>query len=73
MTFPVSFLLAFLGLVTSAHVRVAAVLFGYPVSTSLLGLIFAVAVLGLAVAVLVLLRAVVRDGLWLRRVSRNIA
>jgi hypothetical protein len=66
MTAPVSLLLAFLGLVVSARVRLTAVLFGQPVSIPVLGLVAAVVVLALAVTLVWLLRSLLRDGLRLR-------
>ena len=65
MTVPVSILLAFAGLFVSARVRLAAVIFGQPVSVPLLGLVAVVLVLVLAVLVLWLLRLLLRDGLRL--------
>lgn len=69
MTAPVSILLAFAGLFVSARVRLAAVIFGQPVSVPLLGLVAVVLVLVLAVLVLWLLRLLLRDGLRLRPVT----
>lgn len=62
MTFPVSLLLAFIGLFVSARIRLSAVVFGQPVSVPLLGLIGAVAILILTVALLLLVRQVIREG-----------
>ena len=53
-------------LVTSARIRLGAVVFGQPVSVPLLGLIAVVMVLALAVMVLVLARLILRDVLPLR-------
>jgi hypothetical protein len=66
MSFPVAFLLAFLGLVISVHERLNAVVLGRPVSIPWLDLIAAAVVLALAAVVLVLLRLLIRDGLGLR-------
>ena len=66
MTAPVSLLLALLGLVVSARIRLSAVIFGQPVSVPVLGLVAVVVVLVLAVMILWLLRALLRDGLHLR-------
>jgi ABC-type Mn2+/Zn2+ transport system permease subunit len=66
MSAPIPLLLALLGLVASARIRLTAVLFGQPVSVPVLGLVAVVVVLVLAVLVLWLLRAILRDGLRLR-------
>jgi ABC-type Mn2+/Zn2+ transport system permease subunit len=66
MSFPVAFLLVFLGLVVSARARLNAVLFGQPVSIPWIGVIAVVVALVLAVAVLVLARNLMQDGLGLR-------
>ena len=66
MTAPVSLLLAFLGLIVSARIRLSAVIFGQPVSVPVLGLVAVVVVLALAVMLLWLLRTILRDGLRLR-------
>lgn len=66
MTAPVSLLLALLGLVVSARIRLTAVIFGQPMSVPVLGLVAVVVVLVLAVMLLWLLRSILRDGLRLR-------
>ena len=66
MTAPVSLLLALLGLVVSARIRLTGVIFGQPVSVPVLGLVAVVVVLVLAVMLLWLLRTILRDGLRLR-------
>jgi hypothetical protein len=53
-------------LITSARIRLGAVIFGQPVSVPLLGLIAVVVVLALAAVVLFLLRSLLREGLRLR-------
>lgn len=63
MTAPLSLLLAFLGLLVSAHARVNAVVAGQPVSVPVLGIIALAAVLLLLVMVLFLARLLVQDGL----------
>ena len=62
MSAPVSVLLAILGLFVSARIRLNGVIFGQPVSVSLLGLISAVLVLTLLAIVLWLARQVIREG-----------
>jgi len=66
---PLSFLLAFLGIVVSAQTRLNAVVLGQPVSIPVLWLVFAVLVLAVFAVVLVLLRLLIRDGLRLRPVT----
>ena len=66
MRFWTFLLLAFLGLVISAHERLNAVILGRPVSVPWIGLIAVLVALVLAVMVLFLLRSLVRDGLRLR-------
>lgn len=69
MIAPLSFLLAFLGIVVSAQTRLNAVVLGQPVSIPVLWLVFAVLVLAVFAVVLVLLRLLIRDGLRLRPVT----
>lgn len=63
---PYAFLLALIGLATSAQTRMHAVLLGQPVSVPVLWLIAAIVTLALAAAVLILARLLIRDGLRLR-------
>jgi hypothetical protein len=56
MSFPVSFVLAVLGLIVSAKTRLNLVLFGQPVSIPYLGLLFALLVLVLLAVILHLIR-----------------
>jgi hypothetical protein len=71
MTAPVSLVLVLLGLVASARIRLNAVIFGLPVSVTLLGIVIVVLVLLLTALVLILLRLLLRDGLRLRPVVVN--
>jgi hypothetical protein len=66
MTAPLSLLLALLGLIASARVRLTAVILGQPVSVPVLGIVAVVVVLALVVTVLFLVRSLVRDGMRLR-------
>lgn len=66
MTAPISLVLALLGLVASARVRLSGIILGQPVSVPLLGLVAVVVVLVLTVMVLWLVRCLLRDGLRLR-------
>lgn len=66
MTAPISLLLALLGLVVLARIRLSAVIFGQPVSVPVLGLITTVVVLALVAVILWLVRSILRDGLRLR-------
>ena len=61
MTAPFSLLLAFLGLIVSAHERLNAVLLGRPVSIPWIGIIAAIVSLCLAAMVLLLIRHIVRE------------
>ena len=61
MSFPAAFVLAVLGLIVSARVRLSAVLFGQPVSIPYLGIIFAVLVLVLLAVVLYLIWHLARE------------
>jgi hypothetical protein len=56
MSFPVSFVLAVIGLIVSAKTRLSMVLFGQPVSVPYLGIVFAVLILALVVLALYLIR-----------------
>jgi hypothetical protein len=72
MTAPLSLLLALIGLVVSARVRLGVVIFGRPVSVPLLGLVLVVLVLVLTAIVLALARSLIREGLCLRpKVART--
>ena len=59
---PLTLVLAFVALVTSAWTRINAVVLGRPVSVPVIGVIALVVVLTLTVAVLLLLRSVMRAG-----------
>lgn len=61
MSAPVSFLLAVLGLIVSAQVRLNATVLGQHFSVPVLGLIFAVLILTLAVIALALARSLARE------------
>ena len=61
MSAPAWLVLAFLGLVTSARIRLSAVIIGHPCSVPVLLLAAVVVVLVLAVAVLWLVRIILRD------------
>ncbi len=65
---PLLLVLAFAGLLASAHARLNAVVLGQPVSVPVLGIVALAVVLALAVAMLWLLRSAIRDGgfWWLR-------
>ena len=63
MTTPISLVLVVIGLVVSARIRLSAVIFGQPVSVSVLELVIAVLVLALTAMVLWLARLVIQDGL----------
>ena len=66
MTAPISLLLALIGLVVLARIRLSGVILGEPVSVPVLGLIGTVAVLVLLAIILWLVRSLLRDGLRLR-------
>jgi hypothetical protein len=66
MNAPVSLLVAFVGLLVSARIRLSGVIFGRPVSVPLLGLVGVVLVLVLTAIILWLLRSLLRDGLRLK-------
>ena len=59
MSFPVTFVLAVIGLIVSAKTRLNAVIFGQPVSIPWIGLIFALLILALVVLALCVIRALV--------------
>ena len=61
MSFPVTFVLAVIGLVVSAKTRLNMVLLGHPVSIPYLGILFAVMVLALVVFALYLIRVLARE------------
>jgi hypothetical protein len=71
MSFPVSFLLAVIGLIVSAKTRLTMVLLGQPVSIPYLGILFAVIILILVVLILHLIRVMTREGFKSSPYPRN--
>lgn len=61
MTAPVSVVLAVIGLIVSARTHLNMVLFGQPVSISVLGLLFAALMLALLALILHLIRVLARE------------